>query len=48
MGQRTVKTLQYICERCGHAWTARYPTKPPPRTCPKCKSPYWDRPRQRK
>lgn len=35
------------CYRCGHEW------KPdnidtPPKVCPKCKSPYWDRPRSSK
>jgi rubrerythrin len=30
------------CLRCGHAW----PTKGQPRVCPKCKSPYWDRPKK--
>ena len=34
----------YQCERCGHKWV---PLKPDyyPKVCPKCKSPYWDRPR---
>ena len=34
------------CYRCGHEW------KPDnidqiPKVCPKCKNPYWDRPRQK-
>jgi|GEM_PF-5311554 len=32
------------CERCEHEWVPR--EGPPPRVCPKCKSPYWDRPRR--
>lgn len=32
-----------ICERCGHEWYSRSKVKP--RVCPKCKSPYWDKPR---
>lgn len=31
------------CERCGHDWYQRSENKP--RICPKCKSPYWDVPR---
>lgn len=41
--KRTV--LAFICERCGHEWIPRDPDDPP-RRCPSCKSPYWDRPRQ--
>ena len=33
-----------ICKRCGHTW---YPRKPVSLTCPKCRSPYWDKERQR-
>ena len=32
------------CERCGHKWITK--TKEKPRVCPKCKSPYWDKPRK--
>ena len=33
--------------RCGHEWLPR--TKgDKPRVCPKCKSPYWNKPRIRK
>lgn len=31
--------------RCGYQWKPRVDEKP--RTCPKCKSPNWDRPRVR-
>jgi len=31
--------------RCGHEWLPREGTEKP-RVCPKCKSPYWDRPKQ--
>jgi predicted Zn-ribbon and HTH transcriptional regulator len=37
----------FECERCGHQWVPRNIDEPP-RVCPKCKSPYWDRPRQTK
>jgi hypothetical protein len=34
----------YRCERCAHEWVPR--TDEEPRVCPKCKSPYWSRPRK--
>lgn len=30
--------------RCGHEWLPRGEERPT--VCPKCKSPYWDRPKQ--
>jgi len=33
----------YECARCGHKWVPRDDDKP--KVCPKCKSPYWDKPR---
>ncbi|MFZ0514314.1 MAG: hypothetical protein WAM14_22110 [Candidatus Nitrosopolaris sp.] len=35
----------YKCERCGHTWIPRATTKQLPTICPRCKSPYWNRPR---
>ena len=35
----------YKCERCGHTWIPRSTTDNTPTICPKCKSPYWNRPR---
>lgn len=35
-----------VCLRCGHEWFPRTPNEP--RVCPKCKSPYWNKPRTRK
>lgn len=35
----------YKCERCGHTWVPRSTTEGEPVICPKCKSPYWNRPR---
>ena len=32
------------CLRCSHEWILR--KEEPPKFCPKCKSPYWDRPRK--
>lgn len=41
----------YKCERCGHVWIPRkyeIGEKKLPVICPKCKSPYWNKPRQGK
>ena len=37
----------YRCERCGYEWLPRRESTREPKVCanPKCKSPYWDRPR---
>ena len=41
----TPKTLQrQTCQRCGKTWWPRQSTKPA--RCPRCKTPYWDRPRR--
>lgn len=32
------------CLRCGHEWSLRTGTEP--KTCPKCRSPYWNRQRR--
>jgi len=41
-----IKISGYRCERCGHEWTPR--NKEEPLVCPKCKSPYWNKPRKNK
>jgi DNA-directed RNA polymerase subunit RPC12/RpoP len=33
------------CTRCGHEWVPR--GKDRPVQCPKCSSPFWDRPRKK-
>jgi len=33
------------CKRCKHEWTRRH--RRLPQVCPLCKSPYWNKPRQR-
>lgn len=39
-----VVVTQCECLRCPHKW---YPRKPElPKTCPKCRSPYWNTPRR--
>jgi len=34
------------CTRCHYEWHPRMDDKP--KTCPKCRSPYWDSPRKNK
>jgi len=37
-----VKPIQKnVCRRCGYVWESRISR---PRFCPRCKSPYWDKP----
>ena len=36
----------FQCERCKHKWVPRN-IKDTPRVCPRCKSPYWDRKKQK-
>jgi predicted Zn-ribbon and HTH transcriptional regulator len=36
----------YECDRCGHRWVPRSKLDELPTICPKCKSPYWNKPRQ--
>ena len=36
----------YMCERCTYAWVPKRRTATEPKVCPKCKSPYWNKPRQ--
>lgn len=45
-GMPRVRVLGYRCERCGHQWVPRNVAKEP-KVCPRCKSPYWDTPRQK-
>lgn len=39
-----IKIDGYLCERCAHKWPGR--SSEEPKVCPKCKSPYWNRPRK--
>lgn len=43
-----VKLDGFKCLRCEHVWVPRETTIEEPVICPKCKSPYWNKPRQRK
>ena len=41
-----VLIVGHRCYRCGHAWVPRNISEIP-ETCPKCKSPYWKKPKTR-
>lgn len=45
MGRVPITVMGYRCERCDHEWIPR-DAEQEPRVCPKCKSPYWNRPRK--
>lgn len=44
MGKVILEGFQ--CERCKHIWVPRTTTEGEPTICPKCKSPYWNKPRR--
>lgn len=45
MARVPITVMGYHCERCSHEWIPRDIEREPP-VCPKCKSPYWNRPRK--
>lgn len=47
MARVPITIMGYKCERCEHEWVPRDFNREP-RVCPKCKSPYWDRPREKR
>ena len=40
-----IKRKGFKCERCGHEWIPHNMEKTPT-VCPKCKSPYWNKPKK--
>lgn len=46
MAQIKISVNGFRCERCEYKWIPR--KKDHPRVCPGCKSPYWDKPRNKK
>ncbi|MBP1684955.1 MAG: hypothetical protein H6Q33_1098 [Deltaproteobacteria bacterium] len=48
MSKRKLVVWGYTCERCGYQWIQRTAGAPEPKVCAnrKCKSPYWNKPRQ--
>lgn len=45
MARVPITVMGFRCERCEHEWIPR-DNDNEPRVCPKCKSPYWNRPRK--
>ena len=45
MPKVNIMVTGFRCERCDHEWIPRNGNRQP-KVCPKCKSPYWDRPRK--
>ena len=41
----SVKVQAFKCERCNYVWCPREKNDKP-KTCAKCRSPYWDTPRR--
>ena len=46
MARVPITVMGYRCERCTHEWIPR-DLEQEPSVCPKCKSPYWNRPRKK-
>ena len=47
MARVPITVMGYRCERCGHEWIPREREElQEPKVCPKCKSPYWNKPRK--
>ena len=45
MKKNKIDALQLVCLRCGHKWLKR--KLEDPMFCPKCRSPYWNKPRKK-
>lgn len=43
--EKEIKLPKLRCLRCNHEWHPR--KEEMPKTCPNCKSPYWDRERRK-
>jgi hypothetical protein len=46
MGRVPITVMGFRCERCEYEWIPRSASDEGPATCPRCKSPYWNRPRK--
>jgi hypothetical protein len=47
MGRVPITVMGYRCERCCHEWVPKN-LNAEPKVCPKCKSAWWNRPREPK
>ena len=46
MARVPITVMGFRCERCAHEWIPRSGADEEPRVCPKCRSPWWNRPRK--
>lgn len=46
MARIPITVMGYRCERCDHEWVPRGERSDEPRICPKCHSPWWNKPRK--
>jgi len=46
MARVPITVMGFRCERCSHEWVPRGGAEEEPRVCPKCRSPWWNRPRK--
>jgi hypothetical protein len=46
MARVPITVMGFKCERCAHEWVPRGGIEDEPATCPKCRSPYWNRPKK--
>lgn len=46
MARIPITIMGYRCERCNHEWIPRGEHSEEPRVCPKCRSPWWNKPRK--
>ncbi len=46
MARVPITVMGYRCERCNYEWIPRGESDAEPVTCPKCRSPYWNKPRK--
>ena len=49
MSEINITKKGWKCIRCNHQWTPKkgFKEKEKPKTCPKCRSPYWDTEKKR-
>jgi len=45
VGRVPITVMGFHCERCEHEWIPRGENDDEPKVCPRCKTPYWNRPR---
>ena len=46
MSRVPITVMGFRCERCDHEWIPRGGLEDEPRVCPKCRSPWWNKPKK--